>query len=105
MNLADISSTTLADISATSGHTPSTRTRFEDPVDMKGGRGESGVEIVYHTNKQFRRLPARQQAELTQWRDWQLFKKGHGKPKFIGESNIDKFFCTFQIQMVMTLRR
>jgi hypothetical protein len=47
---------------------------------LKGGRGDTGVDLRYHTRKEFKQLTLVQRKELSQWRATELKKKGFDVP-------------------------
>ena len=50
-------------------------------VQLKQGKGKSGVEFRFHTEEEYRRLPAAQKKELYEWRRTEAGKKATAESK------------------------
>ena len=79
----------LADVGAMGGGdegSPNKRTRregdarYQAMLTLKGGRGKSGMDLRFHTHKEYKKLPKAQQRELSQWRATKLKEMGFDEP-------------------------
>ena len=54
--------------------------RYQAMLSLKGGRGKTGVDLRFHTHKEFKKLPRAQRQELSTWRATELKKMGFDEP-------------------------